>query len=72
MKSDWFRTTRINWIMETIQIYGFINREHIVKKFGISTVQASIDLREVRAKWPDHIEYDLSTKRYVYKANPHE
>jgi hypothetical protein len=38
-----------------------------MKKFGISSVQASLDLREVRSRWPELMRYDLSEK--VYKAN---
>jgi hypothetical protein len=41
-----------------------------MKKFGVSTAQASLDLREVRKRWPDLIEYDLSEK--AYKARPQE
>ena len=27
--TDWFRRHRIEWIIETMRIYGFMNREHI-------------------------------------------
>lgn len=42
----WFTEHRLAWIKESVEIFGFINREHIQKKFGISTPQASYDLRE--------------------------
>jgi len=63
--ANWFTETRLAWIKETVEIFGFINREHIEKKFGISEPQASLDLREVQARWPDLIRYNKSAKQYV-------
>lgn len=62
--SDWFRRTRIAWIGEMVEIYGFINREHIQTKFGVSTPQASIDLRDAMTERPGSIVYNTSAKRY--------
>jgi ribosomal protein L7/L12 len=39
--SDWFIRHRQDWIKETLQVFGFINREHLERKFGVSTPQAS-------------------------------
>lgn len=64
--SDWFKRTRIEWIAEMVEIYGFINREHIQAKFGVSTPQASIDLREAMTARPGLIAYNTSTKRYEF------
>lgn len=36
-----------------------------MKKFGVSTPQASVDIREVMRRWPDLMEYDTSLKRYI-------
>ncbi len=63
---SWFSEQRIAWIKESVEIFGAVRREHIMKKFGVSVAQASHDLREVRDRWPDLIEYDLSDK--IYKA----
>lgn len=60
----WFSEHRLAWIKETVEIFGFINREHIQKKFGVSTPQASINLRAAQARWPDLVAYNKSTKRY--------
>jgi hypothetical protein len=68
--SDWFQNHRQEWILEIVRIFGFINREHIEKKFNVSTPQASTDLREVMARWPELIEYNRSAKRYERKALP--
>lgn len=62
--SDWFKRTRIEWIAEMLDIYGFINREHIQAKFGVSTPQASLDLRDAMAARPGMIVYNASAKRY--------
>lgn len=62
--SDWFKRQRVEWIAEMVRIYGFINREHIEKKFGVSTPQASMDLRDAMAEHPNLIEYNRSSKRY--------
>jgi hypothetical protein len=63
--STWFRQTRLEWIHESVRIFGFINREHIMMKFGVSMPQASIDIRDAMKRWPDLMRYDASTKRYV-------
>lgn len=63
--SAWFVETRLAWIKESVEIFGFINREHIMKKFGISTPQASVDIREALKRWPDLMSYDKSAKQYV-------
>jgi hypothetical protein len=61
----WFERHRQDWIAETLRVFGFINREHIEKKFGVSTPQASHDLREFQRLNPGAVTYDKSAKRYV-------
>ena len=62
---NWFLEQRIQWIAETVRIFGFINRAHIELKFHISTPQASADLQEFQQRFPAMIEYDRKSKRYV-------
>lgn len=64
----WFAQHRQEWIAETLRVFGFINREHIELKFGVSTPQASLDLREFQKANPKAIEYDTSQKRYLAKG----
>jgi hypothetical protein len=64
MSSSWFVQHRQEWIAETIRIFGFINREHLELKFGISTPQASLDLQFFQEANPGVITYNKSTKRY--------
>lgn len=68
--ANWFTETRLAWIKETVEIFGFINREHIEKKFGISAQQASYDLSQVQVRWPSLIQYNKSAKQYVTISEP--
>lgn len=61
----WFEEHRQEWIGEMLHIYGFINREHLEKKFGVSTPQASKDLNRFLKKNPAKVYYDLSAKKYM-------
>lgn len=67
--SNWFTETRLAWIKETVEIFGFINREHIEKKFGISPAQVSLDLRAAQERWPDLLKYNRSAKQYIGKID---
>lgn len=61
----WFEQHRMDWIAETLRVFGFINREHLIRKFGLSTPQASHDLNVFQRNNPNAMTYDMSTKRYV-------
>lgn len=60
----WFESQRIAWIAEMLHVYGFINRDHLIRKFGISRPQASKDLRSFQQRSAGGVRYNLSTKRY--------
>jgi hypothetical protein len=62
--SNWFQTKRLEFIRESLCVYGFIRRDHLMRKFGISMPQASKDLRIYVKAYPDSVSYNLSTKRY--------
>jgi hypothetical protein len=62
---NWFGEQRIEWIAETLRVFGFIQRRHLMRKFGISTPQATNDLREYQRRFPRTIRYDRSRKMYV-------
>jgi hypothetical protein len=59
----WFEQYRLNWIAETLRVFGFINREHLERKFSLSTPQASADLARFRRAYPTAMTYDVSAKR---------
>lgn len=61
---NWFCQQRQEWIEEVLRIFGFINREHLERKFGISTPQASNDLRDFQINNPGWMTYNASAKRY--------
>jgi hypothetical protein len=63
-ETRWFEQQRMEWIAETLRIFGFINRGHLMRKFGISTPQASIDLNAFMRRNPGAMYYDLSNKCY--------
>lgn len=62
---NWFRQQRQEWIAEMLHVYGFINREHLQRKFGISQPQASIDLADFLHSHPTAMTYDQRRKCYV-------
>lgn len=62
---NWFVTHRMAWIAETLRVFGFINREHLQRKFQVSEPQASLDLKLFQRLHPKAMHYDLSAKRYV-------
>lgn len=62
---NWFARQRQDWIMETVRVFGFINREHIERKFGVSKPQASMDINTFMRINSGKIIYNKSTKRYV-------
>lgn len=65
---NWFANHRMEWIAETLRVFGFINRRHLERKFGISTPQASADLREFQRLYPEAMTYNKSLKCYVTTA----
>ncbi len=62
--SRWFENQRVAFIVDMLHIYGFINREHLMRKFGISRPQASKDLSHYQRHSSGAAFYNLSTKRY--------
>lgn len=68
-RSNWFVERRIDWIAETMRVFGFINRRHLERKFGISTPQAAKDLGEFQRRFPDAIKYDRSRKMYIANSS---
>jgi hypothetical protein len=61
----WAEDYRQNWIAETLRVFGYINREHLMLKFGISRGQAALDFTRFQSERPGVMTYDKSEKRYV-------
>lgn len=64
---NWFENKRLEWIKEILKVFGFINRHHLMIKFGISKQQASKDLNKFMKIHPDLMIYDLKSKYYTRK-----
>lgn len=64
MADRWYLEYRVAWIKESVEIFGFINKKHVTRKFGISKPQASMDLQETLKRWPELMSYNASAKRY--------
>lgn len=62
---SWCEQQRQLWIADMLAVYGFINREHLQRKFGISQPQASKDLQTFARAHPHAMQYDLTRKTYV-------
>ena len=60
----WFEQHRQEWIAETLRVFGFIQRQHLMRKFGISMPQASADLQQFSKDHPGAMAYNTNTKRY--------
>jgi len=63
----YFENLRMGWIIELIQIYGFINRKHVVKKFGVSEQIVSKDFSNVMKLHPQLMRYNEVDKCYWLK-----
>ena len=64
MSSDWYRQQRQMFISEMIRVVGYVNRKHLMLKFGICEAQAAHDLADFRAEHPKLMEYDAKEKRF--------
>lgn len=69
-RKNWFARHRLEWIAETLRVFGFINRDHLVRKFGISVPQASSDFKAFDRWQPGAMKYDLCGKCYRRQVGP--
>lgn len=54
-----------------LKVYGFINRQHLMRNFGISNAQAALDFKSFNSKNPGTMRYDSSQKCYFATTKPH-
>lgn len=62
---NWAAKQRQIFIRERLNETGQINRADIMKEFGISVAQASLDLSTFRDQNPRAVVYDLRAKTYL-------
>ena len=60
--STFFQTMRLIWIDAVLDEDGEINRTDIMRAFGVSVAQASVDLSAYRRRHQGHLYYDTSAK----------
>jgi hypothetical protein len=61
----WFQRHRMEWIRETLRVFGFINRKHLSRKFEMSIPQAATDLKTFQRIHPGVMKYDPVSMRYI-------
>lgn len=61
---SWFSDQRQAWIAETLHIFGFINRLHLMRKFHISNAQAALDIAAFTKSNPNAMTYDPKRRAY--------
>ena len=59
----WFPEHRIAWAHNMARVYGYVNRIHLERMFGISTPQASKDLGEAVSR--GLLVYDRRGKEFA-------
>lgn len=55
---------RLRLIDFLVAQFGYINRSHLMEYFGISSVQASKDIKDYLEIVPGNLAYDLTGKTY--------
>ena len=48
-----------------LDVYGHINRSHLMRKFGVSNAQAALDFAAFKREKPGQMTYDPRRKSYV-------
>lgn len=62
---NWYADQRQKWIREMLRVYGFINRQHIMRKFGLSNAAAALDFKQFISTNPEAMTYDSNRRCYV-------
>jgi len=54
----------LTWIVESVAVYGFVARRHVVRQFGVPARQASAALADAARRFPDRLQYHRQRRRY--------
>lgn len=65
----WQVGQRMEFILNALRASGRINRDDIIRQYGVSMPQASLDLRQFMQMHPNVISYDKSKKAYIAEAS---
>lgn len=55
---------RQEWIAEMLRVYGFINRGHLMRMFGVSNAAAANDIRDFQKSRPQAMAYNPKVKMF--------
>lgn len=61
----WCVARRLDYIAWRLTVHGEVQRDDIVRNFGVSMSQASADLSAFEREHPEVMRYDKTLKRYV-------
>ena len=67
---NWYHSEKMRWMKEMLEVYGFINRIHLMRKFKISNGQAAIDFRKFDELHGALWRYDNCMRAYVATKAP--
>ena len=67
---NWYHSEKMRWIKEMLEVYGFIYRAHLIRRFKISNGQAAIDFRKFDELHGDLWRYDTRKKAYIATHAP--
>lgn len=62
--SGYFIKIRMDWMHESLRVYGYINRSHVMTKFGGSNGNAALDFKKFLKMYPGFCTYNTKTLRY--------
>ena len=68
MSGTFWQDYRLRFIDFLLDQYGYFQCDALCNQFGISTPQASLDIRAYIERWPTNVEYDNLQRRYVRTA----
>lgn len=61
----WAKRQRLAFIGDRLRSAGAVNRRDLMRRFGISQPQASVDLGSFAKEHPGAMKYDKTRKAYV-------
>jgi hypothetical protein len=65
---NYFQRKRLKFINNMIWVYGYIQRGHLMRRFGISETQAAQDIEVVQKTFPHLMVYNRQLKCYVHSG----
>lgn len=66
--ASWEAGRRLDYIDFRLMTVGTVNREDLMRTFGVSVAQASKDLNIYAKRYPGMMNYSTTAKRYILVA----